>query len=360
MRLGSAAFATSTRSRWERYRIGIVLRWVGTLVLGVVILYRSDLGRIADTLGKASVWLVMVCVGLYAVDRVVAAWKWQLLFNSVGERMSLPRALEIYLKGSFLGALLPATVGVDAVRVHLAARHAGTLSHALGSVVVERFLGIVALLACALAGLVLFGPAAKGWFILPVLALVCLAVGGGVLALRLPSLEARRPRAPILRPLFRFFAELQGWLRLFTGRPRLLLLVFTIALGQLYLLIVITWLLSRSLELPFQLSVFLWLWPLVLIAIRLPISVLGFGVREFLLLEFATANGVSQETSVALGVLSGGLDLLFVGLGGVLLYVQRRKDLVSFRSAVIERDPSDESHGSVNSRSSKPSDRLRS
>jgi hypothetical protein len=47
--------------------------------------------------------------------------------------------------------------------------------------------------------------------------------------------------------------------------------------------------------------------------------VLGFGVREVLLLELIGRGGVSDAGAVTLGLASGLLDILFILLGGGLL-----------------------------------------
>lgn len=313
----SGAPPSGSRPRWGRY-----LQWGGTLLLGLYLLRRIDLSGVGGVLAGASAAWVAIAVGVYAVDRLAAAFKWRMLFRASGYPLGLGRALIIYLQGSFIGAAFPATLGADVARAHLVRRRSGTFAHALSSIVAERLLGTLSLVACAVFGFLAFGPG-QGRELLASLLLV-----GGILLLvasllvTVPRLSGRRVRGTLWERPAEFLGELQTWLRIFPRRPALLASAFTLALTQHYLLILVTWLLAIALGLSLSPVTLLWLWPLVLIAVRLPISVQGFGVREVLLYEYFVRAGLPPEAAVSLGLLSGGVDLLYIAFGGGLLLAE--------------------------------------
>jgi len=296
------------------------LPWIGTVGLGAFLAFRTDLAGISRAaLGASPVWMTLA-VALYGLDRMIAAAKWRMLFTINGSsRMTVPRALSIYLRAGFLGSVFPSTVGMDAIRIHLARREGRvSLSHSGGSVIVERWLGVFGLIVVAGAGLGLFGPRERWLDVGAALLVVCAVVLLALIFFVSTPMRARQHSRYWIERMLRFVGELQKSVRAYSDQPGLLLAVFGLALVQHGLLIVINWILALALGLSLPLTLFLWLWPLVLIAIRLPLSVLGFGVREALLYGYFVAGGLPPEEAVTLGLLSGALDVLFIGLGGIL------------------------------------------
>lgn len=322
---GSEPETPPRRRLWRRVLGSRWLRYGGTLLVGGYLLVQADLSGVWRTIGRARPGWILLAVALYVVDRGVAAHKWRILFEARGRTLPFGRALVVYLKASFLGAPLPSTVGVDTVRSGMVREEAGSLGYAVGSVAAERFLGLAALAACALSGIVLFG-SRSGWMTFGRPVLVGSAVAGVALAalVLVPDLrgalgrESGRGSGRLARALG-FLEDVRSQFRGYAGEPGAVARAFGWSLGQHYLFIGINWVLAVSLGLAVPATEMLWIWPLVMVAVRLPVSVLGFGVREAVIFQFFSEGGLSLEASVSLGLLSGGLDLLFVGVGGLLV-----------------------------------------
>jgi uncharacterized protein (TIRG00374 family) len=320
--LGSGTPAAG--ASWKA-RAGVWLRWLGTLSLGAFLVARSDLGPAAAIIARIEPHWLALAVCLYCGDRCAASAKWMLLLSARGHSIPFWTALSIYLQSSFLGAVLPATVGSDLVRARMAQPHAGSFASSLSAVIVERLAGVVALVLAAAIGLALFAPistrSAVGTPVLWVTALTLLLIGAA-LDLARPRrgrTEVGAPRNSWTGRVGRFARELAGRLGEYRGRGKFVAAAFAISIGQLYLFTLINWLLAMALGLEVRLFTMLWVWPIVLMAVRIPISVLGFGVREVLLVELIAGAGVSEAGAVALGLASGLLDIFFILLGGVLL-----------------------------------------
>jgi uncharacterized membrane protein YbhN (UPF0104 family) len=310
------------RGSWKRSAAGAA-RWVGTLGLGAYILTRAELGAAWAIVRETVPGWVALAALLYLADRCVASTKWRLLLATKGSRLPLRTALSIYLQSSFIGAVLPATVGSDLARARMAQPHVGSFASSLSTVIAERLIGVTALIISGGIGLLLLAPMSSwhgvgtpmGWVAAGIVSLL----GAALLTSRFRRARASAPGDPALGWLGRFVRELEGRLIEYRGHWKTLALVLSIAVGQNYLFTLVNWLLAVALGLEVRLITMLWVWPIVMMAIRLPISVLGFGVREVLLMQLIGSGGVSAAGAVSLGLASGLLDILFILLGGVLL-----------------------------------------
>ncbi len=322
------------RTMSESARARTALQWTGTIVLGVYILRRSDLTLVWALLIRALPAFLFIAAGLYAVDRLVAALKWRMLFVAYGSSLRFSSALSIILQSTFLGAAIPGPVGIDVIRARMVSRRGRSFAHSLSSVVVERIMGVVALVLCALLGVGLFAPRSTWILAAPALGLALVGAVVGLALMLIPKTgrsDATKQSTWAAR-LLGFLGTVHGWLSSYGRLRPLMVAVFLIALGQQYLMTSINWVLASGLGLSVPLTTMLWVWPIVMIAIRLPFSVLGFGVRELVLLELLGRAGVSSEAAVSLGLLSGGYDLLFVALGGALVLVGSNRRLRQVRA----------------------------
>jgi hypothetical protein len=304
--------------------VGLGVRWLGTLGLGAYLLTRSDLAAASAIVAETAPRWIVLAVLLYFADRCAGSAKWMLLLSARGRGIPFWSALSIYLQSSFVGAVLPATVGSDLVRARMAQPYAGSFASSLSAVIVERLAGVIALVFAAAIGLALFAPIsswrAVGTPVLWVAAAILLLIGAALLisGFRGGSTEATAA-GDLAGRVGRFARELEARLIEYRGHGKVLAVVLSIAFAQQYLFTLITWLLAVALGLEVRLITMLWVWPIVMMAARLPISVLGFGVREVLLLELIGRGGVSDAGAVTLGLASGLLDILFILLGGGLL-----------------------------------------
>ncbi len=303
--------------------MGVGARWLGTLGLGAYILTRGELGSAWTIVRETAPGWIVLAVVLYVADRCAGSAKWMLLLSAKGSGIPFRKALSIYLQSSFVGAVLPATVGADLVRARMAQPFAGSFASSLSAVIVERLAGVIALVLAAAIGLALFAPISS-WRIVgtPVLWVAAGSVsliGAALMISRSRRGGAIQPGDLVTGRIRRFARELEGRLIEYRGHWKLLAVVLSIAFGQQYLFTLINWLLAVALGLEVRLVTMLWVWPIVMMAIRLPISVLGFGVREVLLMELIGTAGASDAGAVALGLASGLLDILFIMLGGALL-----------------------------------------
>jgi hypothetical protein len=210
----------------------------------------------------------------------------------------------------FFGLAIPSTIGADAARALLLGRTPPGRAVALSSVLFDRMVGLVMLVAVAVAALVL-GPGDR----LPRgLHVAIVAIGSGLVALWLVAPAASRllpagsrPRrlvAEDLAPYFRSHALIAG------AAAR--------SLGVHGLQIASQALVAGALGLRLPLGFVALYHPLVTLAAAVPLTIGGFGLREAAYAWLLPLAGVAPDDAVALGLLWWAVGASAGLLGGVV------------------------------------------
>ncbi len=121
---------------------------------------------------------IAAAVAIIFVQLALAALRWQRITLACGARLSIRRAILYMLIGMFFNQTLPSTVGGDAARVWLLARHDSGWKPAVYSVLIDRGVGLL-----WLALLVLFClPWSLNFIQNPVGRIALIAIGAGSIA----------------------------------------------------------------------------------------------------------------------------------------------------------------------------------
>jgi uncharacterized membrane protein YbhN (UPF0104 family) len=266
-------------------------------------------------------WLALAW-GLFVLGVVVRAARWQTLLQALGVRRSLSELSIWYFAGGFFNVVLPTGFGGDVVRVAELAQDIQRLDLAVNSVVVDRYVGIMVLLAMGLAGGLIWpgiAPAAILWITLT------LFVGGlaAAVALRGPWWPALAARPGLIGRAVNalHLPSLAESVQPYHARTmiRALLISFVFNVLQIAWNVAI----ARGLDIQAPLAAFLVFVPLTAVALLLP-AFGGLGVRELTYVGLFGSIGVPQAQAMALSLgvyaitvatgLLGGLIYLFSGI----------------------------------------------
>lgn len=129
-------------------------------------------------------WLAILAMVLLALQFLISTWKWRAALLAADVRVPFESLLKTYCIGFFFSNFLPGNVGGDIYRAYRTGRF-GTLAVASLAIVVERLVGLAALLLVAAAGLL--------WIFMD-----RGVIGGELLSLSLVGLLAGYFVAPIL------------------------------------------------------------------------------------------------------------------------------------------------------------------
>ena len=108
-------------------------------------LSRINLAMLGERLRHINIGWLLAAVALTAIQVALASARWQRVALQCGAELSLPRAFRLSLIATFFNQVLPSTVGGDAIRVWMLARGGAGWEKATYSVLLDRFIGVLAL-----------------------------------------------------------------------------------------------------------------------------------------------------------------------------------------------------------------------
>jgi uncharacterized membrane protein YbhN (UPF0104 family) len=299
---------------------------LGISLFLLALLFRSvGVSDVAAQLRSARPAPLLGAVALYcAAGTWVRGRRWRALIRSLGSRISVMRTIELFLVGTLFSQVLPTGLGGDVVRGLMLGREGLGSARALSSVVVDRALGVLPLLAAGLVAVAL-APGHGGPVVTLALFLIGLA-GVAAMALLFQAERVRRALAGVPGlgrladlPLVVRFAEAFGAY----SRPAL---AEATAWGVLFTLLLLpaNALLGRAVGID-RASLADWcvVVPLASLSMLLP-SVGGWGVREW---SYVGLLGlldppVSPQAATAVSLLFGALNLVLAACGGLVIMLR--------------------------------------
>jgi glycosyltransferase 2 family protein len=289
------------RSVWFR-------AFVTVLLLGLV-LTQVDFSTAWSSLAHAEWEWFIVAVTLMAAAIVVGGARWHLLLRAASIDVSRRSAIRAFSLAYFFNTVLPTSVGGDAVRAWIVGRPSGQLVLAATSVVLDKVTALVCLFVVAWAALIIDPssvPSAVAhsfvWttllFVVAVSVFALAAAGSVRIARKLPErLRSAGERAG---------RALHSWLR----SPRLLLWVFGLGLAYQLMGVGVLVLLAKTIGFDLSLALAAVSAAIVLVAMLVPISIGGFGVREAGFVVILGEAGISATDATLLSLLSALVILL--------------------------------------------------
>jgi uncharacterized protein (TIRG00374 family) len=256
-------------------------------------------------------WLVLV------TPFFVTAIRWRNLMLPQGIQMSLGTALRLTFVGQFYSILLPGITGGDLVKIVYAARLTGSKSKSFITIVLDRVIGLVALMAIAgtAAAVQLVLNDAAGKPVDPTLLRVLIFIVAGLVGLGAGALvyfshRLRRvtglakilahPRMP------EFVRHLDEVLHAYRHHRKLLVWAFVISVASQFTLPLSASLAGAAFGMHLPLTYYLAYVPIALLAASLPISPpQGFGILDWLIVHFFVERGpatTSQAIALAQAV----------------------------------------------------------
>ena len=271
-------------------------------------------------------WLVLALV-VYAGQQMIGVWRWDRLLRAQHVEVAKRKLTESIWVSMFFNDFLPSNIGGDVVRIKDTAAAAGSKTLATTVVLVDRALGLTALLVVAAAGA--FAAWLSGTYV-PGSRWLWLASGvlvaAAILVIAMPDFVSHllAPVKALKKPWVTERAQrLEDAVMRFGKAPSVLAGAFGGAI-VVQLTVVAFYLLTAkglSVQLPTLLGAVLI--PVSLAVQLAPISINGFGVREAVFAFFFRRFGLPADAAVALSLVSTGM-VMGLSLVGGLLFVKRR------------------------------------
>ncbi|MBI3453602.1 MAG: flippase-like domain-containing protein [Rhodospirillales bacterium] len=305
-----------------RSALSLIVRLTVTVGILALVLSRVDMRAFQAVLANVSILSIVAALAIGIVQVALISWRWRRVMRAIGIVIGFGFSLRVFMISLFFNQALPSTIGGDAVRAWLLRRAGHDLGPTVRGVLIDRLTALVGLIVLIAALLpFLFAGLGRQPATLGVAALIVAAlVGFAALMLfeRLP-LDWHHMRLVVqlakLAAEFRRVVFVRG-----TAIP-----VIGSAIASHVLVVISFYILARGLGLPLGFFNCLLVIPPIILAITLPISIAGWGVREGAVVAGLHLVGISADGALALSVLYG-LISTAVGLaGGPLWFIERRR-----------------------------------
>lgn len=265
-------------------------------------------------------WAWLGALFLYLGAQTMSAVRWHALSCAMGLKAPFRSFLRLYFLGMFFNLFLPTSIGGDVVRsIGLGNRVQGRQGTAAVSVILERAIGLVALLALGAIGY-LFHPldVVSGWVVLAIAVGTALAIAIWPMLpwlmprlrhwklFRRPSLrhESKRPKVFRMRRKMAYMAEaLNEEIPHAQERGRLWTLALVLSFPVQILTVLMVVVLGESIGVETSLAFYAVAFSAVTLVTLLPITIAGVGLREGTFVELFASAGLSSEAGMALGLL---------------------------------------------------------
>lgn len=298
-----------------------ILKLLVGLTLLAWLLHKSGVTEFSENLTQIRASAFATTLLVFALGLVVGTVKWRSLLGG----FSLRRMLAANLISLFYSLLLSGQLAGEAVKAYKLSRGRKDSSRIIASILTDKLTGLVALASLGLAGAALGSRTAPSSLV-SLLAAVAIGISGAFAIVAVPHWD----RA-VVRILSWATARAPRWTRLLTGleqvhntmvaygrRPGQLLRAT--ALGVLFQISNVVILTVFAHELGIALDGFdlAWIFAVVSLAVLLPLSIAGLGIREGTFAAVLGLYGVGISTSIVLSLAFFSLQLL-AGCVGALI-----------------------------------------
>jgi len=298
-------------------------------------------------LRRVDIRLVVALCLAYIVVYLLVAVRWKLLLRAQGMKFSVGQLLRLNFIGMLFNNIMLGSLGGDVVKAYLVAQRAERKAAAVLTVFLDRMLGLVALATlCAVGTVTNLGQPQFRLLFLYLTVLMLLVVGSGAVFL------SRRLRRffhveRILRwlPFRRTVGEIDRALFIYRDRKQTLLAGFLLSIAVHLGVVTVNWALGWNLGLDARLTHYFSLVPVALFMAALPISISGWGVREWTYaFLFSRLNPDNWTAAMALAVLFRvSTAVVWSLLGAVFLILGERPSRAELERELTEEEGSPES-----------------
>lgn len=317
-----------TRNRWL-----FVLKIAISFGLLGLILYFVDYLEFVDVLASMNPWYMLALIALINVDRVLMAYKWSPLLGVFSIRIPLIYLIRVYSVAPLAGMAMPSSIGGDLFRIYSLSRYKVNKSAVMASMIVERGIGVAAILVPVGLSVVVAIFLLRNEFA-EFNGVIWTAAIGVLLAAVATWSVYRVSRRGIDRiiekiskyPLLGKFAGVYLMLKKFEGQSRTIAFVFALTVVEQMLPLVTYFLIVRALGVDVSILEIIAIVPVIVLALRLPISIDGIGVQEGLIVGLFALAGVSAAEALLMSV-SARVITVVAAAPWTIYYIIGRHDL---------------------------------
>ena len=254
---------------------------------------------------------------LFFTAVILGAIRWGLFLESQGVKLLFKDIFNLTYIGFFFSNFLPGVVGGDIVKFYYLGKQTGEMSSSFTSIFMDRIMGLMGLLFIATISLVLSLQKIVARELFPYMIggiLIIFVIFFLILNYRLSFLEKIKWMG-LGEKIKRIFDSFQTYRKF----PKILFITFSISLIVQFEMIIITYFISLAFHLRISPVYFFLFFPLVSVIMSLPISISGFGTREWaFVFFFSSLPKITKLDALALSLGLYFLTLFTSSWGGFI------------------------------------------
>jgi glycosyltransferase 2 family protein len=301
-----------------------IIRILIAAVLVGAIVWRIDFSEVADRLGAVALWPMVLAVALALAQVALTALRWHVVLGALGVSLALAANVRAHIVSIFANSLILNVVAGIVTRAVYLRERGQPMRHAFTSSIIERALVMALLVLLTGIGLARLelkftaDTAELARWGLAALAAAALAL----VVLRVSRLwwrdRARFAEAEVGRAM----RDALGVAR----NVRALSIAAALTLASQAALIGLGVAVARALGVDVSLVDLVTILPIIALVAAIPISIAGFGIREYGAAVLLGALGVPLAQAALVGFLIGVASLVGTGIAGTVALVLRRRD----------------------------------
>lgn len=323
--MDNASFFVRAWNFLKKPAVSLALRIVISGLLLAYLIKLSAFTEIARAFSRITPFYLLIFFLLYFLSVSLQALRWKLLLRAWDISQPLTTLFRWLMIGLFLNNFLPGSLGGDAYRLYSGGRNTGKIEDVAATIFYERVLSYASLVTLGLVVLSMRFDLASDWLFWLLLGGVFLALIGITAVSTLPAFgsfaESLAERFVIARKL-----RLNDWLHSFRFKvhhPGMLAGVFLISFMIQFSDVLSFRVVASAIQLPVKLTDLLLFVPLLYLAILLPLSVNGIGIRESVFVIFASSWVITSADAVAFSLTVFALNLAGSLVGGIIYWFDR-------------------------------------
>lgn len=309
----------------------VLLKLALSVVLLIFFVSRVDLGQILQKLSDISLGLFLILLILNVAGVYLNAYKWRMLLPDA----RIIELLRACFASYYYSLLLPGQLVQEAAKAYSLGQVGAISMHKIAaSVVVDKVASILGLLIVSLVGLAMSSIQLSQFvwiFFLSgcVVASVALFILRWDTALKITNkiCDQLESRYAYFGFVFSGIKRIVGAWQEYSGNPGML--GRNVLLSVCYQLTGVIMFYLISIELQLQIGFFDWCWVIgvLTLALFLPLTIGGLGVREGTLIGVLGLLGCSKEVALVISLLAFGFTILLAILGFIFVYTRIGKNM---------------------------------
>lgn len=294
--------------------IKLIIKIIITVVLIIYVAMQIDLQDIKTRLINVDgQYLVYALIASFATG-LFHALRWNRIIATDDKPLSLKDAVNLVFIGYFFSQMLPSSIGGDAMRVWRSHKMGLAMNHAIISVLVDRFLSLLGVVALILIFSVYFYNNINNATVLNLLILFCIS---SIIISILLVFADRFPQRFLPAKIGGFIQKLARCIR-HIFRPAVFLYLLALSAIVHILVSFIVYLSAEAFHIPLSIPDAILLIPPVIMITTIPVSIGGWGIRETAMIFFLGLASVSSSDALLLSVTLGLIFIVTSIPGGII------------------------------------------